>query len=50
MKRVKRSLGGSLNDVVLAIVTGGVRRLLESRRFRGRRAPIPRDGACQHAQ
>jgi WS/DGAT/MGAT family acyltransferase len=33
VKRVKRSLGGSLNDVVLAVVTGGVRRLFESRRF-----------------
>lgn len=33
VKRVKRSLGGSLNDVVLAIVTGGIQRLLESRRF-----------------
>ena len=34
VKRVKRALGGSLNDVVLATVSGGVRRLLESRRCR----------------
>ena len=34
VKRIKRRLGGSLNDVVLAIVTGAVRRLLQSRRFR----------------
>jgi len=34
VKRIKRRFGGSLNDVVLAIVTGAVRRLLHSRRFR----------------
>jgi WS/DGAT/MGAT family acyltransferase len=34
VKRIKKRLGGSLNDVVLAIVTGAVRRLLQSRRFR----------------
>lgn len=36
VKRVKRVLGGSLNDVVLAIVTGAVRRLFHARRFRPR--------------
>jgi diacylglycerol O-acyltransferase / wax synthase len=30
-KRVKNSLGGTVNDVVLAVVAGGLRRLLESR-------------------
>ena len=40
VKRVKRTLGGSLNDVVLAVVTGGVRRLLESRRFSVRDLPF----------
>lgn len=34
LKRVKRALGGSLNDVVLAVVTGAVRRFFHSRRFR----------------
>jgi WS/DGAT/MGAT family acyltransferase len=33
VKGVKRRLGGSLNDIVLAVVAGAVRRLLESRRF-----------------
>jgi diacylglycerol O-acyltransferase len=31
IKRLRRSLGGSLNDVVLTVVTGAVRRFLESR-------------------
>ncbi|MBW2313057.1 MAG: wax ester/triacylglycerol synthase family O-acyltransferase [Deltaproteobacteria bacterium] len=31
MKRLRRSLGGSLNDVVLTVVTGAVRRFLEGR-------------------
>ena len=31
MKRVKRTLGGTVNDVVLASVTGGLRRLLLAR-------------------
>jgi diacylglycerol O-acyltransferase len=34
VKRIKRRFGGTLNDTVLAIVTGAVRRLLQSRRFR----------------
>ncbi|MBW2243026.1 MAG: DUF1298 domain-containing protein [Deltaproteobacteria bacterium] len=32
VKRVRKSLGGSFNDVVLTIVTGAVRRFLEYRR------------------
>jgi hypothetical protein len=32
IKRLRRTLGGSLNDVVLTIVTGAVRRFLEARR------------------
>jgi WS/DGAT/MGAT family acyltransferase len=31
IKRLRRTLGGSLNDVVLTIVTGAVRRFLEAR-------------------
>ncbi|MDQ4026892.1 MAG: wax ester/triacylglycerol synthase family O-acyltransferase [Actinomycetota bacterium] len=31
-KRIKNSFGGTVNDVVLAVVTGGLRRLLEARR------------------
>jgi len=31
LKRVRRSLGGSLNDVVLTVVTGAVRRFLDRR-------------------
>ena len=34
IKRLRKSLGGSLNDVVLTIVTGAVRRLLERRQVR----------------
>jgi WS/DGAT/MGAT family acyltransferase len=33
LKAVRRALGGSLNDVVLGIVTGAVRRFLELRHF-----------------
>jgi WS/DGAT/MGAT family acyltransferase len=33
LKAVRRALGGSLNDVVLTIVTGAVRRFLEQRHF-----------------
>jgi WS/DGAT/MGAT family acyltransferase len=33
LKAVRRALGGSLNDVVLTIVSGAVRRFLEQRRF-----------------
>jgi diacylglycerol O-acyltransferase len=44
-KDVKRSLGGTVNDVVLAVVAGGLNRLLRSRRepTRGRslRAMVP---------
>jgi diacylglycerol O-acyltransferase / wax synthase len=31
LKQIKNSLGGTVNDVVLATVTGGLRRLLEAR-------------------
>jgi diacylglycerol O-acyltransferase / wax synthase len=31
-KRIKNSFGGTVNDVVLAVVAGGLRRLLEARR------------------
>jgi len=31
VKQVKRALGGTVNDVVLAVVSGGLRRLLEHR-------------------
>jgi diacylglycerol O-acyltransferase / wax synthase len=31
LKEVKRSLGGTVNDVVLAVTTGGIRRLLADR-------------------
>jgi len=33
LKAVRRALGGSLNDVVLTIVTGAVRRFLDQRHF-----------------
>jgi diacylglycerol O-acyltransferase / wax synthase len=33
VKAIRRALGGSLNDVVLTIVTGAVRRFLDQRRF-----------------
>ncbi len=33
VKSIRRALGGSLNDVVLTIVTGAVRRFLDQRRF-----------------
>lgn len=39
VKQVKRALGGTVNDVVLATVTGGLRRLLE-----GRGESLPRQG------
>jgi diacylglycerol O-acyltransferase len=45
LKEVKRSLGGTVNDVVLAVATGGVRRLLVDRGDplpeRGLRAMVP---------
>ena len=45
LKRIKRTLGGTVNDVVLAASTGGLRRLLEARRERpdprGLRAMVP---------
>jgi diacylglycerol O-acyltransferase len=45
VKRVRESLGGTVNDVVLAIVSGGLRELLESRGEdvdgRGVRALVP---------
>ena len=34
VKQVKNALGGSLNDIVLATVAGGIRRFLERRRVR----------------
>lgn len=39
LKEVKRSLGGTLNDVVLAVATGGIRRLLAERGD-----PLPEQG------
>ncbi len=45
LKEVKRSLGGTVNDVVLAVATGGIRRLLVERGDplpeRGLRAMVP---------
>jgi diacylglycerol O-acyltransferase len=45
LKEVKRSLGGTVNDVVLAVATGGIRRLLVDRGDilpeRGLRAMVP---------
>ncbi len=45
LKAVKRSLGGTVNDVVLAVATGGIRRLLVDRGDplpeRGLRAMVP---------
>jgi diacylglycerol O-acyltransferase / wax synthase len=45
LKEIKRSLGGTVNDVVLAVSAGGLRRLLESRgeepHPRGMRAMVP---------
>jgi WS/DGAT/MGAT family acyltransferase len=45
LKDVKNRLGGTLNDVALAVVTGGLRRLLEARGERppeqGLRAMVP---------
>jgi diacylglycerol O-acyltransferase len=45
LKEVKRSLGGTVNDVVLAVAAGGIRRLLVERRDplpeRGLRAMVP---------
>jgi diacylglycerol O-acyltransferase / wax synthase len=45
LKRIKRALGGTVNDVVLAASTGGLRRLLEVRGEepdpRGLRAMVP---------
>ena len=45
LKAIKRGLGGTVNDVVLAAVAGGLRRLLESRDEepdpRGLRAMVP---------
>lgn len=38
LKQVKRGLGGTVNDVVLAVVSGGLRRLLIER---GERPPSP---------
>ena len=37
LKTIKARLGGSVNDVVLAIAAGGIRHLLESRELNGRR-------------
>jgi diacylglycerol O-acyltransferase len=39
LKEVKRSLGGTVNDVVLAVATGGIRRLLVERGD-----PLPEQG------
>ena len=41
LKAIKSRLGGSVNDVVLAIAAGGLRHLLESRG-----EPLPRARAC----
>jgi len=45
LKEVKRSLGGTVNDVILAVATGGMRRLLVERGDplpeRGLRAMVP---------
>ena len=48
VKRVKRELGGTVNDVALAAAAGGLRRLFEDAR-RGRRARAG-DGAGQPAR
>ena len=45
LKQIKNTLGGTVNDAVLAVVTGGLRRLLEARGEkppkRGLRAMVP---------
>ena len=50
VKAVKNALGGTVNDVVLATVSGAVRRFLERHRVNVDDARLPRHGAGQRAQ
>ena len=48
VKEVKKQLGGTVNDVVLATVAGALRRFLRRRGVDVATARLPRDGAGEH--